>query len=155
MPEAAEAADLYEADFYDWTRRQAELLRHAGGMRLNAVPGLDWEHLAEEIETLGKSQLRELYSRYKVLLLHLLKWHYQPPLRGASWRRTIRDQRDEIARLLDDSPSLRGKRQAELRRAYAKAREDAEDETGLPLSTFPETCPFTLDQVEDDSFWPD
>lgn len=155
MPETAEFVELYERDFYDWTRRQAELLRHAGGMRLNAVPGLDWEHIAEEIETLGKSQLRELYSRYKVLLLHLLKWRHQPPLRGASWRGTIRHQRDEISRLLADSPSLRSKRQPELRRAYVKAREDAEDETGLPLSAFPETCPFTLDQVEDDSFWPD
>ena len=145
----------YEKDFYSWSQRQAEVLREAAAARLNAPDGIDWENLAQEIEALGRSQLRELYSRYKVLVLLLLRWSHQPALRGASWRLAIRGQRDEIRELLAESPSLANKRAGELRRAYRKAREDAEDETGLPLATFPEECPFTADQAEDESFWPE
>jgi hypothetical protein len=149
------AGDLYEADLLAWTEAQAALLRRAGSLRLNAVPGLDWENLAGEIEDLGRSRLRELSSRYRAILLHLLKWRYQASLRTPSWRFTIRDQRDEVAEVLAESPSLRGRRQAELDRAYARARKAAADETGLPLATFPERCPFTVEQVEDEGFWPE
>lgn len=156
MAEArAEAATLYERDFFDWTREQADLLRRAGAMRLNDLPGLDWERLAEEIEDLGKALRRELFSRYRVLVLHLLKWRHQPTRRGPSWRRTIREQRDELGELVRRNPSLRPRRPAELGIAYPRARVGAADETGLPLATFPEACPFTLDQIEDHTFWPE
>ena len=144
-----------EQDLYGWAMEQAGILRQAALARLNAPAGIDWENLAEEIDVLGKSLPRELYSRYKILLLHLLKWRYQPALQGSSWRRTIRDQRDEVAELLAESPSLRRRRADALQRAYRKAREAAEDETGLPLTTFPEVCPFTTEQVEDTTFWPE
>jgi hypothetical protein len=149
------AGDLYEADLLAWTEAQAALLRRAAALRPNTLPGLDWENLAEEVEALGKSRVRELSSRYRVILLHLLKWRYQASLRTPSWRFTVRDQRDEVAEALAESPSLRGRRQAELDRAYAKARKAAADETALPLAAFPERCPFTVDQVEDEGFWPE
>lgn len=153
MGEVAEG--LYEADLLAWTESQAALLRRAGALRLNSLPGLDWENLAEEIEALGKSRVRELSSRYKLILLHLLKWRYQAPLRTPSWRFTIRDQREEVAEVLAESPSLRGRRRAELDRVYPRARKGAAEETGLPLQTFPASCPFTLEQVEDGDFLPE
>jgi hypothetical protein len=144
-----------EQDFFGWAQEQSTLLRDVGALRLNAPPELDWEHLAEEIRLLGVSLERELRSRYAVLLLHLLKWQYQPGLKGSSWRKTIREQRKQIAEILEESPSLRARRAAEMARAYSDARDDAEDETGLPLKVFPEICPFSLDQVEDRDFWPE
>src|SRR3954453_18330275 len=99
MDEAIDDADLYEEDFYDWASRQASLLRRAAENRPNVLPGLDWEHLAEEVEDLAKALTRELGSRYKVLLLHLLKWRLQPGLCGPSWRRMVVHQRDELADL--------------------------------------------------------
>ncbi len=145
---------LYDQDFFSWTQEQAELLRRAEAMRLNAPPELDWANLAEEIEDLGKSQQRELYSRYKILILHLLKWRFQPGMRTSGWRRSMRDQRDEIRQLLDQSPGLKVVRQNHFARAYPKSRLDAADETGLPVTTFPEDCPFSIEEVEDEAFWP-
>ena len=146
---------LYEQDFYSWTQEQAAALRRAAASRLNTPPDVDWEHLAEEIESLSASELRELFSRYRILMLHLLKWRHQPQRRGKSWVRTISEQRDQIERLLLDSPSLAAKRLEEADRAYMKARKAAARETKLPLATFPPSCPFTLEQVEDEDFWPE
>lgn len=148
-------ASRHDSDFYGWTREQAATLRRAAGYRLNDIPGLDWLSIAEEIEGLGISLERELFSRYRVLLLHLLKWCFQPERRGPSWLRTIDNQRDEISRLLEKSPSLRSKRLAEMTSAYPRARKDAAHETQMPLATFPETCRFTIEQVEDETFWPE
>jgi hypothetical protein len=103
---------------------------------------------------LGASQFRELYSRYRVLLMHLLKWQYEPERQTPSWRITIRNQRDEIARLLKMSPGLKPRRRAQMLDAYSGARADAADETGLPLERFPQACPWTLDEVESPAFWP-
>ncbi len=144
----------YEDDFFTWTREQAQALRKAAASRVDLPSPVDFANVAEEIESLGISQLRELYSRYRVLLAHLLKWQHQPDHRTPSWRTTIRTQRDEIARLLRLSPGLKPKRQAELDDAYPAAREDAADETGLALERFPERCPYALQEVEDAGFWP-
>jgi hypothetical protein len=144
----------YEDDFYGWSQEQAAALRRAAAARVNLPAPLDFANLAEEIESLGASQLRELYSRYRVLLLHLLKWQYQPAKRSPSWRGTINTQRREIEDLLSLSPSLKPKRRARLAKAYAAAREDAANETGLPIGTFPERCPYTLEEVESGAFWP-
>ncbi len=96
-------ATLYEQDFYAWTQEQAALLREG------ALHDLDVTHLAEEMESLGKSDRRALGSHLRNLVLHLLKWHGQPTGRdtGHSWRSSIRNARAEIAVLLEDSPSLR------------------------------------------------
>jgi hypothetical protein len=146
-------AELYERDFYAWTRQQARELRRLRRLRPNAP--LDLAHLAEEIEDLGRSESRELGSRLFRLLTHLLKWRYQPKRRTRSSRATIGERRRELARLLRRSPSLRRELAAAWLEAYVDARGQAADETGLPLTTFPEICPLTLDQALDPAFWPD
>ncbi len=147
-------ASLYEEDFYRWSQEQAERLRALAAMRANLAVPLDLENLAEEIESVGIAQLHALRAHLRQLLLHLLKWRFQPRRRTRSWRTTIRVQRDAVADLLEASPSLRRRLGEELPKAYAKARRYAAEETGLPLSTFPETCPFTLEQIEDPEFLP-
>ena len=144
-------AALYEQDFYQWTQEQAALLREG------AWHDLDVANLVEEVESLGISQKHALGSRLKNLVMHLLKWHYQPSGRqtGHSWRASITNARDEIAMLLEDSPSLRREAPALLTRRYPAARMLAHDETGLPLATFPEVCPWTVAQILDDAFWPE
>jgi hypothetical protein len=139
---------IYETDFYLWTQEQATLLREG---RLDE---LDVPNLVEEIDSLGRSQRHELRSRLRVLLMHLLKWQYQPERQGPSWESTISEQRIHIDELLSDSPSLRPQVPTILPHAYALSRQSTHRETRLPLSTFPETCPYTVEQVLDDTFWP-
>ena len=139
---------LYAHDFYAWTQEQAALLREG------AVLELDLDNLAEEIESLGKSQYRELGSRADVLLMHLLKWCYQASERSGSWRSTIRTQRRELRRLLAQNPSLRPLVESVMVEGYPDARLTASDETGVPVLLFPEACPWTAEQVLDGDFWP-
>src|SRR5262249_36488850 len=129
--------ELYDHDFYAWTQATAALIR------ARKWYDLDPEALAEEIESLGKSQHRELGSRLDVLVRHLLKWGYQPDEHSGSWRSTIRTQRRELRRLLEQNPSLRPVVASVIADGYAEARLDASDETGLPLPTFPAACPWT------------
>ena len=144
----------YEEDFHRWCLDQARALRALSAMRANLAVPLDLDNLAEEIESLGISQLHELRARLRQLLAHLLKWCYQPQRRSRSWRTTLRVQRDALADLFESSPSLKRRLAEELPKAYEKARRLAADETGLPLATFPETCPFTLEEIEDPEFLP-
>jgi hypothetical protein len=139
---------LYDSDFYAWSREQAELLR-AG-----KLAEADIEHIAEEIDSMGRTEKRELISRLTVLLLHLLKWRYQPGKRGPSWEASIRVQRLDVGEHLDDNPSLSPLLPQALASAYRKARLEAIAETGLPGATFPEACPWTVEQALDDGFWP-
>ncbi len=140
---------LYESDFYAWANEQAALLR-AG--KLSAA---DVEHIAEEIESMGKTEKRELISRLKVLLLHLLKWRYQPVVRSVSWQLTVKEQRREVARHLADNPSLKTRLFETMADAYGDAIIGAARETGLPEETFPTECPWTFEQIMDASFWPE
>lgn len=142
-------SDLYERDFYAWANEQAALLR-AG--RLSAA---DVEHIATEIESMGKTEKRELVSRLTVLLQHLLKWRFQPERRSASWEATIHIQRRDIADHLADNPSLRATIGDAVAAAYDRAIYAAAAETGLPRSTFPSECPWPYDQATDGDFWPD
>jgi hypothetical protein len=144
-------AELYEEDFYAWTQTTAAALR-AGTWH-----DVDPEALAEEVESLGARDHRELRRRLQRLVTHLLKWQYQPTGRqtGHSWRSTIRTQRQEIAELLEQSPSLRRTVPEALRTRYALAREHASEQTRLPLVLFPAACPWTLEQVLDADFWPE
>jgi hypothetical protein len=137
----------YDQDFYVWTQTQAALMRQGKWQEV------DWEHVAEEIDALGKRDRRELASRLQVLVMHLLKWQRQPEQRSGSWRRTIGEQRDQLHLLLEDSPSLRPQVPVLLARRYPYARDKALDETGL--FTLPDTCPFTPEQVLDVNFWPE
>jgi hypothetical protein len=146
---------LYEQDFYTWTIEQARALRAAGKARLNTPRSIDWEAVAEEIESMGRSEASELESRYFRLLTHLLKWRYQPDQRSASWRGTIGEQRLRLARLLRQNPGLKPLRDALFAEAYEDARKLAALETGLSVESFPEASPFPLDDATDEHFWPD
>jgi Domain of unknown function DUF29 len=139
----------YDTDFYRRTQTQAAALR------AKAFAALDVETLAEEIESLGRNDRRAIVSHMERLQLHLLKWREQPQGRGPSWRSTIRHARREIAKLLAESPSLHDYPAREMAAAYRHVREDAADETGLPLATFPEACPWAPEQVLDTDFWPE
>jgi hypothetical protein len=141
--------ELYTQDFYAWALKNAELLRQGRLSEIDAV------NVAEELESMGKSDKRELLSRLEELLLHLLKWRYQPPQRGSSWAISIIKQRDGLTDLLEDSPSLKPGLVAQFAKAYQRARRYASQETGLPLTTFPATCPFTVEQAIDEQFWPE
>ncbi len=140
--------ELYEEDFYAWANQQAELLR-AG-----KISEADIEHIAEEIESMGKSEKRELASRLNVLLLHLLKWQYQPGRRGASWQATIRVQRRDLAVHMKDNRSLKAVLPEAIEQAYGNAIIEAGAETGLLESTFPAACPWSMEQLMDLDFWP-
>ena len=137
-------SDLYGRDFYAWANEQGALLR-AG--KLSAA---DIEHIAEEIESMGRSERNRLTNRLAVLLTHLLKWRFQPALRGNTWRLTIREQRRQARRLLDQNPSLRAGLEAILADAYGDALLAAQRETGLPEDAFPAACPWTFDQAMQD-----
>jgi len=149
MGTAPSPTSNYDSDFYAWAMEQAALIR-AGNLA-----AVDLEHVAEEIESMGKTEKRELISRLKVLLLHLLKWRHQPGLRGNSWRLSIANTRDELADHLADNPSLKARLAETNATAYRYARREAALETGLPLATFPEICPWSFDQISGDDFWPE
>lgn len=141
-------SSTYDNDFYSWTQQQIDLLRSG------RVAELDVEHLAEELESMGASERRELYSRINVLLMHLLKWWLQPEARSSGWIGTINEQRNELDYLLRQSPSLRRLLPDALADGYGRACRDAARETGLSRERFPAACPFTLEKVLDAEFWP-
>jgi hypothetical protein len=140
---------LYERDFLAWTEEQAALLR-AG-----RITQVDLSNLIEEVESLGASQKAAVDSQMVRLLMHLLKWVYQPTRRTKSWRVSIVNARVEIALHMRGSPSLKTHQSVFWLQNYLAARKAAANETGLLLKRFPEAPPFTLEQVLDDDFWPE
>jgi hypothetical protein len=145
---AVDLAGLYDEDFFEWTRRSADLLR-AGRFEQ-----ADIEHIAEEIEDMGKRDLKELNSRVQVLVAHLFKWQLQPAKRSRSWSSTIVTQRIEIEADLKQSPSLKRKVRSGLPDNYEKAVRRATAQTGLASDHFPAECPFTVEQILDPEFLP-
>jgi hypothetical protein len=139
----------YDIDFYAWTLAQAQALR------AKDWAALDVDHLAEEIESVGKRDRRTVHGHLRVLLLHLLKWTAQPSRRGPGWQRSIHNARDTLRLVLNDSLTLRRQLPALLAEAYPRARRQAHEQTGLPLATFPEACPWPVAQVLDEDFWPE
>jgi hypothetical protein len=138
----------YDEDFALWSAEQAELIR-AG--RLDKV---DLENIAGEIESLGRSDRREIVSRLTIILVDLLKWQFHPEARSNRWAASIVQNRDAIEALLEESPSLRAFVPAALQRAYRPAPLLASGETTLPLTAFPADCPYGAEQVLDPDFWP-
>jgi hypothetical protein len=138
----------YETDVCAWAKEQAALLR-AG--RLSE---LDIDHIAEEIESVGSSQKRELVSRLTVLLQHLLTWQFQPALRGTSCQVSIRVQRRDTAYLMQNNPSLKAMLPEAIAQAYGTAVIKASAETDLAESIFPSVCLWTFEQMMDPEFWP-
>jgi hypothetical protein len=139
---------IYEADFYAWTQEQVKLLES------QAWDQLDRWHLIEEIAALGKQQRQELRHQLAILIGHLLKWQYQTNKRSRSWLATIRVQRRDIQRLLQDSPSLKAYLAEAVQDAYENGRDLAIGETDLPEATFPETCHYAIAQILDAEFYP-
>jgi hypothetical protein len=144
-----EHALLYDTDFHLWTQHTAALLR-AGRFAT-----LDIEHTAEEVEDMGKREVKELNSRVRVLLLHLLKWQCQPRKRSRSWAATIAEQRDAIADSFEQSPSLRQQLGDNLSESYRRALRRAVIETGLAPRHFPTRCPYSVEQIFDEEFLPE
>lgn len=140
--------ELYRRDFFTWTEQQAKLLR------ARRFTELDLANLAEEVQGLGRSEQAQIESRLEILAAHLLKWKYQPGARSNSWRATITEQRNRISRLLSDSPSLRKYPEMVYEDCYLSARLAASRETGIDFTLFPETPPFTIEEVLRADFWP-
>ena len=141
----------YDRDVILWSEEQARLLR------ARRFSELDLEHLADEIEDVGKSEKRELASRMAVLLAHLIKWKREPDGRTNSWRTTINDQRRRIALAIKETPSLKAvMRVADWQEGvWLDARSQARKEMGLTGDDLPEACPWPMEQAVDPEFWPE
>ncbi len=138
----------YDTDIVAWANEQAALLRSG------QFSQLDIEHIADEVEDVGKSEQRELANRMGALLAHLLKWQAQPERRGKSWQGTLREQRRMIDRRLMKTPSLKNSLADPewLQDAWSDARAKAFEETSI--EDFPEVCPWSIDQIRDPDFYP-
>ncbi len=135
---AAEPADTgYDRDFYSWSLEQARLVREG---RWDAV---DRANVAEEIESLGREQFNKLASALRVLMLHMLKWDHQPGLRSRSWALSIETQRLEPGDVVADNPGLKPRIPEAIARGYRKAAR----ETGMAKDSFPETCPYSWEDI--------
>jgi hypothetical protein len=135
----------YDADFYGWANEQAALLR-AG-----RLAEADLANIAEEIESLGRREKRELVDRLATLLTLLLRRRHQPEHRSG----LIRVQRNRLADLVADNPSLRLKTPEAVSRAYAEAVIIAAAETKLGEQAFPPACPWPFDDIINPDFWPE
>ncbi|MDJ0843766.1 DUF29 domain-containing protein [Crocosphaera sp.] len=132
---------LYETDFNLWLEETVKLLKQ------KKLDELDLENLIEEIEAMGRSEKKGFRSNLEQLLLHLLKWKYQPNKRSGSWKSSIIEHRNRMLDDLEDSPSYKPYYEQIFDKCYRNARKYAEAETGLPINTFPEFCPFNKTDV--------
>ncbi|MCI4624342.1 MAG: DUF29 domain-containing protein [Candidatus Magnetoovum sp. WYHC-5] len=139
---------LYETDFYQWALHNANLIRQG---RFSEI---DLENVAEELEDMGRNNKRELESRLAVLIMHLLKWQYQPKKHSKSWVSTINTQRTDIELLLKNSPSLKHNIEIVIDEMFMTAKKRFEKETGIHKDILPEICPYTFKQLSDYDFWP-
>jgi len=142
------ALNLYDQDFFAWTQEQAKFIKE------KSFDKLDLTHLFDEVESMGASEVRELESRLEVLLVHLLKWKYQPSLQSRSWQLTIKEQRLRINQRLKKMPSLKSKLPEIFEDGYEPSLLQAEKETGLSANTFPQTCEWSIEQILDENFYP-
>ncbi len=142
---------LYDTDYAQWAQTQAALLA------ARQWEALDLANLVEEVDDLSRRERRALESRLLQLLVHLLKWRYQPERRqtGHSWESSILTQRLRLARRLRESPSLRPQVPALVEDLYPDAVRIAARQTRLPEATFPAACPWSVAQVLEAEFWPE
>jgi len=136
---------LYDQDFYAWTQRQIELLQ------AQQWEQVDIHNLIEEIASLGKRERQELRNRLGVLLGHLLKWRYQPEARSKSWFYTIKEQRQEIKRHLQENPSLKPYLKEAIEISYEKGLNLVGKETPLDPEQLPQVCPFSEAEILEES----
>ncbi|MFB2893387.1 DUF29 domain-containing protein [Aerosakkonemataceae cyanobacterium BLCC-F50] len=132
---------LYEQDYYLWLETTAKILREG------QVSLLDTANLLEEIEDMGRSEKRAVYSNLKILLMHLLKYRYQPEKRSQSWIATIVEHRQRLKKAFKESPSLQPYFAEILNECYQDARELAAAETGLAIDVFPVESPFVVAEI--------
>ena len=148
-------ATRYDNDFYGWTQEQAAKLRRLLAERANL--DLDFENIAEEIDSLGRSDYRQLRSRLEEICIHLLKLHYSlswEPRRG--WKNSVDGQRYSLARLLAESPSLKRRLPEALAEGYEDALRHFDDRKLISLTMpmhLPGLSPFSLEDVLKDDWW--
>lgn len=138
----------YAQDFNQWTTETANLLRDRRWAEI------DLDHLIEEVQDLGKRERRAIESYLTIILIHLLKWQYQPQRRSDSWTTSINNSRVQIEAEAEDSPSLKDYPTEVLDKAYTKARRKAAQQTDLSLDVFPAQCPYLIDQILKDEWLP-
>jgi Domain of unknown function DUF29 len=145
-------SELYERDYFAWIQTQVRALRE------HRAEEIDWGNIAEEIEDLGKSEKRSIESHMARIAEHFYKLTYAPPrtksLNRRGWELSIREARHQIRKLLTESPSLRKKTATLFEDAYETGRTAALIALKLPDSGLPETPPWTLEHILDDSFLP-
>ena len=146
VPAVEPTGAAYERDLYTWSQEQARLVREG---RWDAV---DRDNVAEEIESLGRTEFSKLESALRVLLLHMLKWDHQPQRRSRSWAISIKQQRLELDDVLADNPGLRPRLEEAVGRAYRKARLEATKETKIAENRFPQTCPYPWNDIVSRTF---
>lgn len=148
LSSTTDTANLYERDYYLWLSHTAQLIKEGRFLELDAA------NLTEEIEDMGRSEKRAIKSNLVVVLLHLLKYKYQPEKRSNSWKSSIREHRRRLRNDFKISPSLKRYFEEVFGECYQDGREQAADETGLPLDTFPEKSPFTPTEVLNSDYLP-
>jgi hypothetical protein len=131
---------LYEQDYYLWLEKTVD------DLLTGRWSELDLSNLVEEIKDMGRSERRALESNLSVILLHLLKYKYQPTHRSNSWLSSILEHRLRIRKQLKQSPSLKPYLEQVFEECYGEARLLAVVETGLPQATFPTSSPFTTEE---------
>ena len=145
----APASAPYSEDFVRWCFEQAELLK------ARQFTKADLENIVEELESMGNEQRRALRSSYRLLIMHLLKWQFQPQRRSRSWKNTITRERVNIADYEGDSATLRDQAPVLVAEAYRGAVLRASGQTDLPRRAFPADCPYTLEQLRDPDWMPE
>ena len=143
-------SQLYQEDYQQWLDATLKLLCH------RSFDSLDLENLIEEVEDMGKSQKNAIENNLIILLMHLLKYKYQPEKRidSNSWRYSVVEHRRRLLRAFKKSPSLRRYFDQVFDECYQDARQDAKTETQLPLNTFPQLCPFSKEEILNPDFLP-
>jgi Domain of unknown function DUF29 len=142
-------SEKYLTDFNSWISQTSQMLRE------HRWHEIDLPNLIEEVEELGKSERRGITSQLIRLLLHLLKWQYQPQRRSDSWLDSITDARTQIELAIEDSPSLRGYPSDQLEESYNRARRQASKQTSMKITVFPETCPYSLELILTENWLPE
>lgn len=133
-------------DFIRWVERQRAFLQN------KQFDQLDLATLIKELDAMGANERRELKSRLETLMMNLLKCQFQPEPKSRAWLGAVREQRSEIERILEQSPSLDELIAEYADHVYKAAFERAGAETGIPRAAFPQTNPYTKEQLLDTEF---
>jgi Domain of unknown function DUF29 len=148
LAQSPPTTSLYDRDYALWLETTIEQLRQ------QKFDQVDWENVLDEFEAMSKRDQRSIKSNLVIVLMHLLKWEFQPGMRSSSWSGTIIEHRQRLQDLLDDSPSLRNHLPEVISLAYSNAIVRASNETGLDISVFPIECPYDILEILNLDFLP-